>query len=299
MISEKDVSVFNSGCDAFVNTVNCRGVMGAGIALEFKLRYPDMFEQYVKDCSDGAVRIGELKCYKSNGDFIINFPTKDHWREPSEIWYVEKGLDYFVNHYKEWGVKSVAIPPLGCSNGHLDFKIVRNIICSKLKDVDLDIVICTDNKNSQGKEKEMVDNLHSCNIDFVCDYLNIRPKQKQTIISNYHKITRFFELFALEGIGEKTYGDLHNLFYREYGKCVETEKKMVKTFNECDIFSLCGDSASKPQLKLMAACKPIERFTDISKADGVTELAYRKVFNAVRNNSDCVKAARTQIQTTL
>ncbi|MDY4581101.1 MAG: macro domain-containing protein [Candidatus Methanarcanum hacksteinii] len=101
MIKEEKITVFNSNCDAIVNTVNCRGVMGAGLALEFKLRYPDMFEQYVEDCSNGSVKIGELKTYDAENVLIVNFPTKDHWREPSELWYIEKGLDYLVKLVKQ------------------------------------------------------------------------------------------------------------------------------------------------------------------------------------------------------
>ena len=295
MIEEKKITVFNSNCDAIVNTVNCRGVMGAGLALEFKLRYPDMFEQYVKDCSNGSVKIGELKTYDAENVLIVNFPTKDHWREPSELWYIEKGLDYLVKHYKEWGIKSIAMPPLGCSNGHLDYNIVRKMIITKLNDVDLDIMLCIDDKEPQGKEKEMVDLFHSCDLRFVCDYLEIKPKQKQTLLDNCNKIKRFYEIFALQGVGEETYKKLHRVFYKEYDDVVKTENRMIDMFNNSDI-TMISNKISGPQMKLLKAARgSIDRFVDISSIDGVTESTYKKLFNDIRDACKSGDVKHTQM----
>ncbi len=295
MIREEKITVFNSNCDAIVNTVNCRGVMGAGLALEFKLRYPEMFEQYVEDCSNGIVKIGELRTYKADDILIVNFPTKDHWREPSELWYIEKGLDYLVKHYREWGIRSIAIPPLGCSNGHLDYNIVRRIIISKLNDVDLDIVLCVDDREPQGKEKEMVDLFHSCDLKFVCDYLEIKPKQKQTILDNRNKINRFYEIFALQGVGEETYKKLHHLFYMDYDDVVRIEKRMVDLFNNSDIAMICN-RISGPQVKLLRAARgSIDRFVDITSIDGITESTYKKVFSNIRDACKDSSVRHTQM----
>lgn len=295
MIREEKKTVFNSNCDAIVNTVNCRGVMGAGLALEFKLRYPDMFEQYVEDCSNGIVKIGELRTYRADDVLIVNFPTKDHWREPSELWYIEKGLDYLVEHYREWGINSISIPPLGCSNGHLDYNIVRRIIISKLSDVDLNIILCVDDKEPQGKEKEMVDLFHSCDLRFVCDYLEIKPKQKQTIMDNRNKINRFYEIFALQGIGEETYKKLHHLFYKDYDDVAKIENCMVDLFNNSDIATICN-RISGPQMKLLKAARgSIDRFVDISSIDGITESTYKKVFNDIRDACKDGNVGHTQM----
>jgi O-acetyl-ADP-ribose deacetylase (regulator of RNase III) len=112
-----------------VNTVNCEGVMGKGLALQFKKNFPDMFAEYKKKCKEGKISIGKLDLYKSPFRYwILNFPTKDHWRKPSKLDYIEKGLIEFVNKYQEWGITSIAFPKLGCQQGGLDWVDVKPII---------------------------------------------------------------------------------------------------------------------------------------------------------------------------
>lgn len=133
--------MFSSKCTTIVNTINCVGVMGKGIALEFKKRYPDMYTQYVKKCNSGEVKPGAPYLY-DNGDIkIINFPTKDHWRSPSRLSYVIDGLDWFVNNYEKMGIDSIAFPPLGCGNGGLTWRVVGPIMYSKLKELPIRIEI--------------------------------------------------------------------------------------------------------------------------------------------------------------
>ena len=158
MIRLLNKTVFNSNCEGLVNTVNCVGAMGAGLALEFALRYPEVEKQYEKDCNNKKVKIGEIITYKTDDCLVINFPTKFHWKYPSELKWIAEGLDYMVMHYNEWNIKSIAIPPLGCSNGGLDFKTqVLPLIEDKLKNVDIDIYVCVDPGIAEGKEKEMLD----------------------------------------------------------------------------------------------------------------------------------------------
>lgn len=109
-------NIFTSHCQTIVNTVNCVGVMGAGIALECRLRYPDMYERYVELCEAGQIDIGKLWIYKSDR-WILNFPTKKHWKYPSKKEYLEAGLEKFVNSYKERGIESIAFPLLGADKG--------------------------------------------------------------------------------------------------------------------------------------------------------------------------------------
>lgn len=127
--------------DAMVNTVNTVGVMGAGIALMFKKRYPKNFEAYKKACKEGKVRIGKMFVTENNGDlvdsgpkFIINFPTKKDWRKGTEIQWVEEGLEDLVHTIKEKGIRSIAIPQLGCGNGGLDWYDVKPRIEAALKE---------------------------------------------------------------------------------------------------------------------------------------------------------------------
>ena len=130
--------------DAIVNTVNTVGVMGKGVALQFKRKWPENFRDYEKACKLGEVQIGRMFIYDAGRLFtpryIINFPTKAHWRSPSRIEYVEAGLEDLVKHVRILEIKSIAIPPLGCGNGGLDWDEVRPLIekaFSTLPDVEL------------------------------------------------------------------------------------------------------------------------------------------------------------------
>lgn len=118
--------------DAIVNTVNCVGVMGKGIALQFKKKWPENFKLYADACKAGSVKPGFMFVYDAgllaSPKFIINFPTKDHWRGNSRIEFIRDGLSDLVVQIKERQISSIAIPPLGCGNGGLDWREVKPLI---------------------------------------------------------------------------------------------------------------------------------------------------------------------------
>lgn len=133
-------NLFSSDAQTLVNTVNCVGVMGKGVAAEFKKRFPSMFTDYAARCARGEVRIGKPYVYRElSGPVILNFPTKQHWRAASRLTDVEAGLDYLVEHYKAWELTSLAMPPLGCGNGGLAWEQVGPLIYQKLAHLDLDV----------------------------------------------------------------------------------------------------------------------------------------------------------------
>ena len=124
--------MFASNMQTIVNTVNCVGIMGKGIAQIFKKEYPAMFKDYVERCEREAVRLGEPYHYTDLvGASIVNFPTKGHWRAATRLEDVESGLDYFVKHFRAWGITSVAFPPLGCGNGGLEWATVGPLMYPK------------------------------------------------------------------------------------------------------------------------------------------------------------------------
>ena len=134
--------ILKSKSQTLVNTVNCVGIMGKGIALEFKNRFPEMFKDYVQRCDRNEIRVGQPCLYKSLfGQQIVNFPTKEHWKSISKISDVENGLNFLLSHYKSWGITSIAIPPLGCGNGQLEWKVVGPLIykCAKQMDIAVEI----------------------------------------------------------------------------------------------------------------------------------------------------------------
>jgi len=140
MVSVLIDNIFQSKAQTIVNTVNCVGVMGKGIALEFKRRYPEMFKDYEERCKRGEVRLGEPYFYRTLlPPWIINFPTKDHWRSVSNLKDIIRGLDYLLKHYKEWGITSIALPPLGCGAGQLEWRIVGPTLYRYLKKMDIPV----------------------------------------------------------------------------------------------------------------------------------------------------------------
>lgn len=139
----KQGDIFTSKCTTITNTINCVGVMGKGIALEFKKKYPEMFLDYSNRCKSHLVKPGEPYVFENGlfGEKILNFPTKDHWRNPSQLSYIEKGLDWFCEHYKEYDIDSIAFPALGCGNGGLRWDVVGPIMYQKLSSLPIEIEI--------------------------------------------------------------------------------------------------------------------------------------------------------------
>src|SRR5438034_6813010 len=133
--------IFNSKAHVIVNTVNCEGVMGKGLALAFKERYPAMFAVYQQECKAGKLRIGRPTLYKVSTPWILNFPTKDHWRPPSKLEYLEKGLEYLVANYQKTGIQSIAFPKLGAQNGKLSWDDVGPLMAKYLSQLDIDVYV--------------------------------------------------------------------------------------------------------------------------------------------------------------
>lgn len=152
-------NLFISPAKVLVNTVNTVGVMGKGIAKTFKEIYPDMFKHYQYFCEKGGLKIGNLWLYKTSHKWILNFPTKQDWREPSKVEYIETGLKKFVSTYSEQGITSIAFPKLGCGNGELDWKkVVQPLMVRYLKNLEIDIFIYEfDNQKSTPEHKDIIE----------------------------------------------------------------------------------------------------------------------------------------------
>lgn len=132
--------------EALVNTVNTVGVMGKGIALMFKEAFPENYKKYEAACKAGEVKVGHMFVVERDELFgpkwIINFPTKKHWRYPTKREWIIDGLNELRNFIIKQGIKSIAVPPLGCGNGGLDWKDVRRDIVAALADIEnVEIVI--------------------------------------------------------------------------------------------------------------------------------------------------------------
>lgn len=144
MITLTRGNLLEADTDALVNTVNTVGVMGKGIALQFKRAFPENYEAYRRACDQKQIRLGEMFVFETGRlappRYIINFPTKDHWRSRSKLEDIEAGLDDLAGVIRERGVRSIAIPPLGCGHGGLAWNQVRPRIERALADLeDVDI----------------------------------------------------------------------------------------------------------------------------------------------------------------
>lgn len=208
-IKQVNGNIFNSKCQTIVNTVNCVGVMGKGIALVHKLRYPKMYEEYKHHCKNKLIKTGSLWLYskQENAPWILNFPTKYHWKYPSKIEWIEQGLQKFVNTYEEKGITSIAFPLLGTHNGGLNTNVVREIMVEYLVKCNIDIEIYDYDPNAP-------DDLFA---SFKTKWLSLEQvtiKSKTGIQPQYaKKITEILQsgeinsmvaLANYKGIGEKT-----------------------------------------------------------------------------------------------
>ncbi|MBI1204387.1 MAG: hypothetical protein GC182_17950 [Rhodopseudomonas sp.] len=141
MLTYLYTSLFDSPAQTLVNTVNTVGVMGKGIAKTFREKYPAMYREYRALCDREQLRVGNLHLWKGDDRWVLNFPTKTTWRLPSDITYIEKGLDTFVRNYEAMGIVSASFPPLGCGNGNLNWADVRPIMEKHLSRVNIPIYV--------------------------------------------------------------------------------------------------------------------------------------------------------------
>lgn len=212
MIYKTKSTVFNVNADCIVNTINCDGFMGKGLALEFALRYPKLNEIYQDQCKKKLLHTGNVYAYNIDGQCIINFPTKYHFQYPSKYEWIEQGLNHFIRIYKSLKIKSVAFPLLGARNGELDPNIVIEIMEKYLSKLDIDIYICYATE-LDGKEKEMLTNFKSTNLYLLQDKLNLRKPQLESLIDGRNSVNRFYEIMDLPKIGIETYKKIFNYFF--------------------------------------------------------------------------------------
>lgn len=145
MITYVKGDIFFSPAKILVNTVNTVGVMGKGIALEFKKRYPDMFQEYQTLCKEKKFTIGSLMLWKCAEKWVLLFPTKQHWRQPSRLEYIEAGLKKFADNWDRLGVDSIAFPRLGCGNGALRWEDVQPLMEKYLAKLPMQIYVYVGN----------------------------------------------------------------------------------------------------------------------------------------------------------
>jgi len=200
-------NIFTSSCHTIVNTVNCVGVMGAGIALECRFRYPEMHEKYINLCNDNKIETGLLWLYKSPKRWVLNFPTKKHWKYPSKKEYLHAGLEKFCDTYKEKGIESIAFPLLGADKGGISQEVSLGIMRSYLDKIDLEIEIYKYDKSAKDDLFDQIkEGLLSKSIEVISIETSIRKNYVEKLINAIQQpdIVQISQLINVEGVGLKT-----------------------------------------------------------------------------------------------
>lgn len=154
MIEYISGDIFKSPAQVIVNTVNTVGVMGKGLALTYKKKYPDMFEAYQRVCEKKQLKTGKLMLYYAPDHWILLFPTKENWRFPAKLEYIESGLMKFVQYYAQKNITSIAFPRLGCGNGELNWDEVKPLMEKHLKPLPIEVYIYLGKNDSEAPEHE-------------------------------------------------------------------------------------------------------------------------------------------------
>jgi O-acetyl-ADP-ribose deacetylase (regulator of RNase III) len=208
MIIEKSGNIFTTNCNTIVNTVNCVGIMGAGIALEFRLRYPKMFERYRILCEQNKFDIGKLWIYNTKeGKRILNFPTKYNWKYPSKIEYIKKGLQKFCDTYQIKGINSIAFPLLGTSHGGLSEENSLSIMKDYLQKCKIPIEIWHYDKDTPDDfylKLKKIKAYKSLNLIAKESKVSIKSLEKMIYGMEFYEIKNLSGFLSISGIGKKT-----------------------------------------------------------------------------------------------
>ncbi len=228
-------NIFETSCQTIVNTVNCVGVMGKGIAFEYRNRYPDMYRAYVNLCDKKQLRPGSLHLWKKSTPWILNFPTKKHWKYPSRIEYIEMGLRKFADTYAQKGITSIAFPELGTSAGGLEWGQVGPLMLDHLEPLpNLDIEIYHFDPNAQDSFfDKLFQTIHRFDVPDYKSYIGLTTKQAMILrdaIRN-NELHNMLELQQLKGIGEKSFEKIYGFVNSLEGKRLLTESERQPSLN--------------------------------------------------------------------
>jgi len=200
-------NIFNSQCQTLVNTVNCQGVMGKGIALEFSYRFPEMEEKYKKLCEKNKISIGRLWIYKTEKTWVLNFPTKNDWKQPSKLEYIEKGLQNFSANYRREGIESIAFPQLGASSGGLSWDEVRVLMEKYLSPLEIPIEIYVYDSNAEDSlYNKFLDMIRNSSVEDLKNKIRIKEKEAVLLqdVLKLKTIKNFAILRNVKGLGKRT-----------------------------------------------------------------------------------------------
>jgi len=268
MIEEGKGNLLEADVEALVNTVNTVGVMGKGVALQFKIAFPQLFKEYQKACKLGQIKIGKMYVYRNNPTlnpkFIINFPTKIHWKQDSKIEYIREGLPSLIEVIKTNDIKSIALPPLGCGMGGLNWIEVLPLIHQAFKELpDVQVLIFPPNVTNEPKQ---------IIVRTVCPELNWIRASVIKIMGRYPVLG--YELTLLEAnkllyfLQEAGVSLKLNFEKNTYGPYADNLRHLLISFEGHYITGLAQGS-TKPQTPITLkpnALSEAEKYIDANKA---------------------------------
>jgi O-acetyl-ADP-ribose deacetylase (regulator of RNase III) len=202
-----DGNIFTTTSQTIVNPINCVGIMGAGLALEFRLRYPRMYLKYVELCKDEKMQPGLLWIFKSQDKWILNFPTKKHWKFPSKVEYLKSGLEKFVATFQSKNITSAAFPLLGADKGGIDPEFSLELMKRYLEPLEIPIDIYKYNPVAKDDLFDKTkDWLQSNEINVLVDETGIRPQYLRIVLEALENdsIYQLNQLAQFKGIGINT-----------------------------------------------------------------------------------------------
>lgn len=260
MIRYTQGDILQADAEALVNTVNCVGVMGRGIALQFRQAFPENFKAYAAACERGEVEPGKMFVFDTGQlapRWIINFPTKKHWRGKSKLEYIETGMEAFVEEVKTRNIRSVAIPPLGSGLGGLNWSQVRSIIEDRLSDLpDVDALVFepSDVKSEpQAKVRPRMTAGRAALVGLIKRYLTAMMDPHVTLLE-IHKL-----MYFLQSAGEPL-----RLKYVKapYGPYAENLRHVLRAVNGHLIngYSAAGDSPTEEIQLVSGAVESAEQY---------------------------------------
>lgn len=276
-------NILESSTEALVNTVNCEGYMGKGLSYQFKKKFPEMNKDYMKVCKRKELKPGQLHTFEEDNKIIINFPTKDKWREKSKIIYIEKGMEALIEFIIKNNIKSIAIPPLGCGNGGLNWEEVKKIIrkyLNYLNDIEVEIYEPSLLYKTKIKQPPKLTLSH-----LVLMYMKKRLYRFSKF--RLQKTAFFFNLYAND-----EFFKFDANYYGPYSHSIEIISKQIKEFQEYYKFNTekafdyaCNTLISKSvEAKLKSFAKPITLASEFVNSYSQNEIElYSSIIFAILN----------------
>lgn len=212
-------NLFNSKATTLVNTVNCVGAMGKGIALEFRRRFPDMFQQYQEDCKANKLKPGRIYAYQEKEILILNFAIKNDWKHPSKVEWIESTLKQFVAGYQKRNIRSIAFPWMGAMNGGIPIEVIQGIMrkyLQPLPDIDIEVYHFDPNISDPLFDRlKLITNAPDPSRYFSQSNLQKRAYELITNAVIEHKLNSFSQLIKLNLVGKTTIDKLYVFLLNE------------------------------------------------------------------------------------